>query len=234
MPMSFPTFESLRARAKQRQFRQPLEDETEDQFRQAFFNFMRHVDIVESSEIRSGAGWDQQKPEELVSVVLDTYGREVPVYVWHLAIVELDNNVAVNLRMQEREGRKPKLMVDINAELAAKYEEEYIRQYTANFKSLYIVAEPKGFEFIDGVNILGEFVQLLKHNLSGRLYYVVADKTFAVEPLNRAEVYACYGKLHNMNNFFELWKEAPDAETSFLIPLENYSYHVNEFRQTFE
>lgn len=59
MPMSFPTFESLKARAGQRNFREPLEGETEAEFREAFANFMVKVDVIESMEIRSSLGWDE-------------------------------------------------------------------------------------------------------------------------------------------------------------------------------
>ena len=59
MPMSFPTFESLKVRATQRKFREPLEGETEEELREAFANFMVKVDIIESMEIRSSKGWDE-------------------------------------------------------------------------------------------------------------------------------------------------------------------------------
>ena len=58
MPMSFPDFESLRRRAEQRNFRKPNEGETEEEFRQAFAEFMQEADPVEAHEIRSGKGWD--------------------------------------------------------------------------------------------------------------------------------------------------------------------------------
>lgn len=67
MPMSFPDFESLKRRAEQRKFRQPNEGETEEQFRTAFADFMMNVDRVESSEIRTGRGWNNQSPFELLS-----------------------------------------------------------------------------------------------------------------------------------------------------------------------
>jgi hypothetical protein len=66
MPMSFPDFQSLKRRAQQRNFRQPHEGETEEQFREEFANFMVTVDSVESSEIRTGRGWDNQSPQELL------------------------------------------------------------------------------------------------------------------------------------------------------------------------
>lgn len=59
MPMSFPTFESLKARASQRKFREPMEGETEAEFREAFADFMVKVDMIESMEIRTSVGWDE-------------------------------------------------------------------------------------------------------------------------------------------------------------------------------
>lgn len=67
MPMSFPTFDSLRNRAVSRNFRQPHPTECESDFRNALADFMRYVDSVESSEIRSGLGWDQQSPLSVLS-----------------------------------------------------------------------------------------------------------------------------------------------------------------------
>lgn len=61
MPMSFPDFDSLKARAAQRGFRQPNENETEAEFRTALADFMVNVDRVESAEIRTGKGWDEQQ-----------------------------------------------------------------------------------------------------------------------------------------------------------------------------
>ncbi|ARB86017.1 MULTISPECIES: hypothetical protein [Yersinia] len=58
MPMSFPNLESLKRRAKMRNFRQPLENEPEEVYREKFADFMVNIDRVESSEIRSKLGWD--------------------------------------------------------------------------------------------------------------------------------------------------------------------------------
>lgn len=69
MPMSFPDMESLQSRAKQRGFRQPLADETEEQYRTAFADFMVNVDRVESAEIRNKLGWDQQDPRAMLSAM---------------------------------------------------------------------------------------------------------------------------------------------------------------------
>ena len=58
MPMDFPDMESLKNRAAQRKFREPLEGETEAVYREAFADFMKDVDLIESMEIRSSVGWD--------------------------------------------------------------------------------------------------------------------------------------------------------------------------------
>lgn len=60
--MNFPDFESLKRRAEQRQFRQPLEAETEAEFRTAFADFMVTVDRVESGEIRAGSEFHVMGP----------------------------------------------------------------------------------------------------------------------------------------------------------------------------
>lgn len=75
MPMSFPDMDSLKFRAKQREFRQPNEDETEAEYREAFANFMVNVDRVESAEIRTGRGWDQMDPRSM----LEAMGINVPL-----------------------------------------------------------------------------------------------------------------------------------------------------------
>lgn len=54
MPMYFPTHEDVVNRAKQRNFRMPLEDESEDDYRMAFADFMQKIDMVEAGEIRLG------------------------------------------------------------------------------------------------------------------------------------------------------------------------------------
>jgi len=77
MPMSFPDMDSLKFRAKQREFRQPNEGETEAEYREAFANFMVNVDRVESAEIRTGRGWDQHDPRAL----LEAMGINVPLHL---------------------------------------------------------------------------------------------------------------------------------------------------------
>jgi hypothetical protein len=62
MPMSFPNLTSLKNRAKQRGFRDIESNESEDQYRTSFADFMQSVDFVESMEIRAKVGWDEFEP----------------------------------------------------------------------------------------------------------------------------------------------------------------------------
>jgi len=75
MPMSFPDLKSLERRAEQRGFRWNLKDESEEEYREAFADFMLNVDRVESAEIRSKVGWDvlQEDPATLLKMMgIDT------------------------------------------------------------------------------------------------------------------------------------------------------------------
>lgn len=55
MPMTFPDMNSLMHRATMRNFRQPLDGESEHDYREAFAGFMQNIDMVEAGEIRLGA-----------------------------------------------------------------------------------------------------------------------------------------------------------------------------------
>lgn len=75
MPMSFPDFDSLKRRATQRGFRQPLKSESEQTFRNALAEHVSYIDRVESAEIRSGKGGDkmQENPAMLLAMMgIDT------------------------------------------------------------------------------------------------------------------------------------------------------------------
>ena len=76
MPMSFPDFESLRRRAEQRNFRKPNEGETEEEFRQAFAEYMQEADPVEAHEIRSGKGWDEWDGGNQHEMLVNMMGAE--------------------------------------------------------------------------------------------------------------------------------------------------------------
>jgi len=54
MPMTFPTIESLVERAEQRGFRMPKENESTEEYRAAFAEFMKDIDMIESFEIKNG------------------------------------------------------------------------------------------------------------------------------------------------------------------------------------
>lgn len=59
MPMDFPDMNSLKAAAEVHQFRQPKENETEEEYRIALADFVQPHDLVESMEIRNKVGWDR-------------------------------------------------------------------------------------------------------------------------------------------------------------------------------
>jgi hypothetical protein len=58
--------DSLVRAAKQHKFREPLEGESEDDFRAALARHVRPIDMIEASEIATSRGWDQQRPEEVL------------------------------------------------------------------------------------------------------------------------------------------------------------------------
>lgn len=58
MPMSFPDMESLKRRAEIRMFRNPIDGETEAEFRDALADHVKKTDVVEAHEIRSSKPWD--------------------------------------------------------------------------------------------------------------------------------------------------------------------------------
>ena len=76
MPMSFPDFESLRRRVEQRNFRKPNEGETEEEFRQAFAEYMQEADPVEAHEIRAGKGWDEWDGGNQHEMLVNMMGAE--------------------------------------------------------------------------------------------------------------------------------------------------------------
>lgn len=60
MPRSFPDLDSLKWNAQMRNFRQPNEGESENDYRAALAQHVQDLgDMVEAMEIRSGKGWDQ-------------------------------------------------------------------------------------------------------------------------------------------------------------------------------
>ena len=71
MPMDFPDFESLKDRAKAREFRKPKENESEEFYRQSFARFMDSVDRVEANEIRNKVGWDKWTDGQKLVTMLD-------------------------------------------------------------------------------------------------------------------------------------------------------------------
>lgn len=64
MPMDFPDMKSLIFIAKVWKFREPLEAETEEQYRSALADFVTPKDQIEAHEIRNKVGWDQWSKEQ--------------------------------------------------------------------------------------------------------------------------------------------------------------------------
>lgn len=64
MPLDFPDMNSLKRCAEVHQFRQPNEDETEQDFREALANHVKPRDMIESFEILFGVGWDKWNDEQ--------------------------------------------------------------------------------------------------------------------------------------------------------------------------
>ena len=67
MPMSFPTHDSVVARAKMRQIREPNEGESDSDYREFVAKCVAKVDPVEASEISSGLGWNKQDPGAMLA-----------------------------------------------------------------------------------------------------------------------------------------------------------------------
>ena len=59
MPMDFPDKQSLQDAAAVWKFRQPMGDETEEEFRLALHLHVKPKDIIESYEILFKTGWDK-------------------------------------------------------------------------------------------------------------------------------------------------------------------------------
>jgi len=57
--MDFPDMRSLKRCAKCWEFRQPLEDEDEAEYREALADYVQPRDFVEACEIRNKVGWDR-------------------------------------------------------------------------------------------------------------------------------------------------------------------------------
>ena len=75
MPMNFPDMESLKRHAEIWRFRQPLENESEERYRNALADFVRPTDAIEANEIRTGKGWDKWDASENLSVLIDALSR---------------------------------------------------------------------------------------------------------------------------------------------------------------
>jgi len=64
MPMDFPDMRSLIFCAKVHGFREPLSEETEEDYREVLANYVAQRDFIESEEIRNKVGWDKWTDEQ--------------------------------------------------------------------------------------------------------------------------------------------------------------------------
>jgi len=64
MPMDFPDLKSLKFAAEVHEFRQPLDGESENDFRNALADHVAPRDYIESCEIRNKVGWDKFSDEQ--------------------------------------------------------------------------------------------------------------------------------------------------------------------------
>lgn len=64
MPMDFPGMKCLKITAEIHVFRQPKQDETEEEFRKALANYVIYRDKIEAFEILFGVGWNQWTAEQ--------------------------------------------------------------------------------------------------------------------------------------------------------------------------
>lgn len=74
MPMDFPDMRSLKSCAKVHKFRQPQEDESENEYRAALADHVKPIDQIESMEIRTGRGWDKWSKQQGVTAMMDAAG----------------------------------------------------------------------------------------------------------------------------------------------------------------
>lgn len=67
--MDFPDMNSLLRAAQIWKFRQPVENETEEEFRSALADHVQPNDLVESMEIRTKKGWDKFSDEDNCNMI---------------------------------------------------------------------------------------------------------------------------------------------------------------------
>lgn len=69
MPMDFPDMKSLVNHARVWKFRNPNENETEEEYREALAQFVEKVDFLEGQEIRNKVGWDRFSDKQNIDMV---------------------------------------------------------------------------------------------------------------------------------------------------------------------
>lgn len=123
MPMSFETESSVINRAKQRGFRDIKEGESIEEFRSHFADYMLDIDQVESSEIRTGRGWDQQDPlSVLQNSGVDTAGlfaslfgnAEPTISGWGSLVVNVLASKEVQHYLFESNGQPSSAVISFN------------------------------------------------------------------------------------------------------------------------
>ena len=75
MPRDFPDMDSLKKHAEVVGFRQPLDNESERDYRNVLSDFVRPVDPIEASEIQYGRGWDKWSATERFGALLNASYR---------------------------------------------------------------------------------------------------------------------------------------------------------------
>jgi hypothetical protein len=70
MPMDFPDMKSLIYAAQCHKFREPTEEESEEDFRSALADHVQPIDYIESLEIRNKVGWDRFTDAQNIDMLL--------------------------------------------------------------------------------------------------------------------------------------------------------------------
>jgi len=76
MPMDFPDMDSLKRRASVHGFREPKQNESENEYRQELADFVKPIDQIESMEIRAGRGWDKWSEQQQTDCLIDAMGAD--------------------------------------------------------------------------------------------------------------------------------------------------------------
>lgn len=228
MPRSFPDLKSLSGNAYGRCFRQPLPDESEQSYRQAFYAYMQHVDPVEAGEIRSGQGWDKMNPMDILAATLNR-SKTAPTYVWKLAVIDLDPSVATNLHMAPNARGTMRINFEmIDKQRQYNYNENDENPYKAQVKDLYILAEPKGFEMLDTQSICGQYISAFQHKVTGEIYFVDLCRSFAICPYDARNCGLTGNDFITPNDIVETIRVAQEKEIPVIVTLPRDSFYFTD------